>query len=68
MLLIEPLTGKIIEANTAASYFYGYSKEELLNMGIQDINTVAIDDSINLYEYFIKRTEIFYIFAPHEKR
>lgn len=40
MLLIEPLSGKILEANRAAISFYGYSKEELLNMRIQDINAL----------------------------
>ena len=40
MLLIDPITGNIIEANKAASDFYGYTKEELLHMVIQDINTM----------------------------
>ena len=38
MLLIDPLTGSIIEANKAATDFYGYTQEELLHMTIQDIN------------------------------
>ncbi len=37
MLLIEPVTGSIIEANKAATDFYGYTKDELLHMTIQDI-------------------------------
>jgi diguanylate cyclase (GGDEF)-like protein/PAS domain S-box-containing protein/putative nucleotidyltransferase with HDIG domain len=40
MLLIEPETGEIIEANPAASTFYGYSKEELLNMTVREINAM----------------------------
>ena len=40
MLLIEPETGEIIEANPAASTFYGYSKEELLHMTVRDINAM----------------------------
>lgn len=40
MLLIKPESGQIIEANTAASQFYGYTKQELLSMTIQDINTL----------------------------
>ena len=36
MLLIEPSSGVIIEANRAATNFYGYSKDELLQMKIQD--------------------------------
>ena len=38
MLLIDPSTGKIIEANEAAVKYYGYSIDELLNKKIQDIN------------------------------
>ncbi len=38
MLLIEPDSGKIIDSNPSASLFYGYSREELLNMYIQEIN------------------------------
>ena len=37
-LLINPVTGKIEDANTAASEFYGYSLSELRAMKITDIN------------------------------
>ncbi len=38
MLLIEPLSGEIIEANNAAEKFYGYSLDQLSKMKVQDIN------------------------------
>lgn len=38
MLLIDPISGDIIQANKAATDFYGYTQEELLHMTIQDIN------------------------------
>lgn len=38
MLLIDPDTGNIMDANPAACSFYGYSKNELLKMKITDIN------------------------------
>jgi len=38
MLLIEPLTGQIIDASHAASAFYGYSREKLKSMSIDEIN------------------------------
>jgi PAS domain S-box-containing protein len=41
MLLIDPEDGTITEANTAALRFYGYSRQELLQKRIQDINTLA---------------------------
>lgn len=39
MLLIEPQSGRIVKANIAASKFYGYDKDELGRMYIQQINT-----------------------------
>lgn len=41
MMLIEPGTGQIVEANTAASQFYGYSSDQLSQMTIQQINTFS---------------------------
>ena len=44
MLLIDPQTGKIEDANNAALSFYGYSKEKLLSMKINQINTLSEDE------------------------
>ena len=41
MLIIEPKTGKIIEANSAAQQFYGFSIEQFTSMNIQDINLLS---------------------------
>lgn len=41
MLMIDPETGDIIEANRAAANFYGWSVAELKQMRIQQINTLA---------------------------
>jgi len=38
MLIIDPDTGQIVDANAAAAGFYGYTAEELAAMGITDIN------------------------------
>jgi chemotaxis family two-component system sensor kinase Cph1 len=38
MLLIEPDTGDIIDANPAATNFYGYKLDELVKMKISNIN------------------------------
>ena len=38
MLLLDPADGQIIDANPAASAFYGYAHEQLLVMRITDIN------------------------------
>ena len=41
MLLIDPSSGKIIDANPAAATFYGYSRSKLRAMSIQQINTLT---------------------------
>jgi diguanylate cyclase (GGDEF)-like protein/PAS domain S-box-containing protein len=41
MLLINPDTGDIVDANQAASDFYGYSYEEMVTKKITDINIEA---------------------------
>ncbi len=41
MLLIDPASGRIVDANPAASAFYGYDREKLLQMSIQQINTLT---------------------------
>jgi len=44
MLLIDPTDGAIIDANTAALSFYGYTREQLLIMNITDINSLAASE------------------------
>jgi PAS domain S-box-containing protein len=41
ILLIEPQTGEILNANQAAVIFYGYSKSKLCGMLIHEINTLS---------------------------
>ena len=41
MLLIDPASGGIIDANAAAACFYGYSVEHLKTMRIDQINTLS---------------------------
>ena len=43
MLLIEPVTGRILDANIAAERFYGYNISELNSMFIRDINILSPD-------------------------
>lgn len=44
MLLIDPQTGEIEDANSAALSFYGYPKETLLGMKINQINTLSAEE------------------------
>jgi PAS domain S-box-containing protein len=41
MLLIDPETSRIMDANPAACAYYGFSKEELVEMKITNINMLA---------------------------
>ncbi|MCX8033401.1 MAG: PAS domain S-box protein [Thermoleophilia bacterium] len=43
MLLIDPETDAIVDANTAACKFYGWSREELRQLRITDINIARAD-------------------------
>ncbi len=43
-LLIEPESGRIVDANPAAAKFYGWSREELTGRRIQDINILSPEE------------------------
>ncbi len=62
MLLIEPKTGQIIDANNEAVLFYGYPKTKLTSMKIQEINCLpdeAVEKERNLA---LKRNKNFFTF------
>lgn len=40
MLMIDPADGAIVDANTAAQKFYGYTLEQLTSMRVTDINVM----------------------------
>jgi PAS domain S-box-containing protein len=44
MLLIDPETAAIVDANTAACRFYGYDQATLLSLNITDINILSPDE------------------------
>jgi PAS domain S-box-containing protein len=41
-LILDPVTGRIVDANPAAVEFYGYSRDRLLRMSIHDINPAPV--------------------------
>ena len=43
MLLVEPKSGRILEANSAATEFYGFSRDQLKSMLIDQINILSPD-------------------------
>ncbi|GIX40724.1 MAG: hypothetical protein KatS3mg129_0457 [Leptospiraceae bacterium] len=44
MLIIDPETGRIINANQSACQFYGYSKNRFKQLTIYDINTLSNEE------------------------
>lgn len=57
-LIIEPETGKIKDANTAAVEFYGYSSDQLKLMRIRDIHVLSdeeVDEEVP-YTYYQQRS------------
>jgi len=42
-LIIDPDTGRIVNANDAAAWYYGYSRDQILALGIQDLNRLPPD-------------------------
>lgn len=43
MLVVDPETGNIVDANYRATEFYGYSREQLKCLNIKNINTLPSD-------------------------
>ena len=64
MLLIEPATGKIVDANPAACAYYGYNREELLNLRIQDINTLPEEEVRRRRLLALQEKQTYFLF-PH---
>lgn len=51
ILLIEPKSGDIKDANPAACEYYGWSKDELCQLNIRQINTLPYEDILKQLEY-----------------
>jgi PAS domain S-box-containing protein len=64
MLLIEPKTGAIIDANEAAAGFYGHSRRELCSMKIQDINQMSTDQVTEERQKAVQEQRNYFVF-PH---
>jgi len=47
MLLIDPVVGQVIEANAAASRFYGYSMQQMRNLDMAEIELDCHSSTIN---------------------
>lgn len=64
MLIIHIETGKILNANPSACSFYGYTREELLTMYIQDINQMSNETVYHLRLQTYHSKQHYFLF-PH---
>ncbi|MCU7933011.1 MAG: PAS domain S-box protein [Candidatus Thiodiazotropha sp. (ex Codakia rugifera)] len=64
MLLIDPSNGQIIRANNAAVNYYGYQRNELEGMQIQQINTLSSDE-IGFHRQMASKEKQNYFIFPH---
>ena len=64
MLLIEPVSGKIVDANRSASEFYGYTLEDLKSMTIHEINAITPTQVESEMQAAQKEDRNYFIF-PH---
>lgn len=62
MMLIEPQSGKIFKANQAASDYYGYSRNKLNQMYIQQINALSPEAVAAERELAQKENRNYFIF------
>lgn len=67
MLLIDPISGKIVDANPAASSYYGYTMEELIKMHIHEINILPRQEIDKMLRIAVKEKQKYYLF-PHRKK
>ncbi len=61
-LIIDPDTGNLIDANHAAERYYGWTKEQLKQMNIQEINTLSAKEIRGAIDKAIKREQEFFEF------
>lgn len=62
MLLIDPATRRIVDANYAAEKFYGWSRQQLSQMTVDQINTLPPDELAAEMEKARSRQRIYFRF------
>jgi PAS domain S-box-containing protein len=64
MLIVEPVSGQIVDANPSAEQFYGYPAELLRAMTISEINTLPPDEVAQERQRALQEKRNYFIF-PH---
>ena len=62
MLLIEPVAGRILDANQSAINFYGYPREKLCSMLIHEINTLSAEQMAGESQKALNEERNYFIF------
>jgi PAS domain S-box-containing protein len=62
LLLLDAGTGAIVEANPAACSYYGWSKAQLLNMKINEINMLTDEQIKNEMELAVREKRNYFVF------
>ncbi|HEX6938276.1 MAG TPA: PAS domain S-box protein [Longimicrobiales bacterium] len=62
-LLIDPASGRIVDANPAAAEFYGYALEELKRLRITDLNTLPPAEVAELMRQAARERRTSFVFA-----
>ncbi|CAA7614622.1 Signal transduction histidine kinase [Candidatus Terasakiella magnetica] len=62
-MLIDPADGRIVDANAAASAYYGWTHDQLLRMHISDINTLSPDKLAQEMELACKQERDYFRFC-----
>lgn len=65
MLLIDPDSGRIVDANPAASAFYGYSRDDLRAMNIDQINTFTPEQVAEERQLAARAGRSYFVFRHH---
>ncbi|MEW6260855.1 MAG: PAS domain S-box protein [Thermodesulfobacteriota bacterium] len=60
--IIDPDTGRIVDVNDAAVAFYGWSREEMRKLRIQDLNTLPEDEVRKRMEEVRNRRQAYFEF------
>ncbi|HEX8978538.1 MAG TPA: EAL domain-containing protein [Parasulfuritortus sp.] len=64
MMLVEPETGAIVDANASACRFYGWPREAMCRLKIQDINCLSPDEVATERKRALQEQRNYFVF-PH---
>ncbi len=64
MLIVDPVDGAVVDANPAASHFYGWTRDQLRRMKVSQINVLSAD-SIQKHMARARATHCFHFEFQH---